>query len=104
METNSTCPDSTCEFRNLVTGYCHHNSPCVMVKPKSEKYETRKANVMEGLTKIGYDDILLRIANRLIQPPNDMTAAELSAWLNGYLKCQNDVTEIIGNLKDQYGR
>lgn len=103
MEQNSTCPDSTCKFRNRVTGYCTYTGPCIMVQSASEKYE-RKLPVMEGLTKIGYDDIINRILNRTVQPPNDMRVETLDAWLIGYAKCQSDVLEIIGKLKDQYGR
>lgn len=103
METNSTCPDSTCKFRNRVTGYCTYTGPCIMVQSAPEKYE-RKLPVMEGLTKVGYDDIINRILNRTVQPPNDMRVETLDAWLIGYAKCQSDVLEIIGKLKDQYGR
>ena len=103
METNSTCPDSTCKFRNRVTGYCTYTGPCIMVQSAPEKYE-RKLPVMEGLTKMGYDEIINRILNRTVQPPNDMRVETLDAWLIGYAKCQSDVLEIIGKLKDQYGR
>lgn len=58
----------------------------------------------EGLTKMGYDQIVERIVNRTVQPPNGKTAYELTAWMTGYATCQNDVLEIIGKLKDQYGR
>lgn len=58
----------------------------------------------EGLTQMGYDQIVERIVNRTVQPPDDMTVEMLNAWLTGYAKCQNDVLEIIGKLKDQYGR
>jgi hypothetical protein len=74
-----------------------------MVQSAPEKYE-RKLPVMEGLTKIGYDDIINRILNRTVQPPNDMRVETLDAWLIGYAKCQSDVLEIIGKLKDQCGR
>ena len=58
----------------------------------------------EELTKMGYDAIISRIVNRVVEPPNGKTTYELTAWLAGYAKCQNDVLEIIGKLKDQYGR
>ena len=103
MEVNSTCPDNTCKFRNRVTGYCTYTGPCIMVQSAPEKYE-RKLPVREGLTKIGYDDIINRILNRTVQPPNDMRVETLDAWLIGYAKCQSDVLEIIGKLKDQCGR
>lgn len=104
METNSTCPDSTCKLRNRVTGYCQSTGPCIMVKPKPENYEIRKVTTIEGLTKIGYEDIINRILNRTVQPPNDMRVETLDAWLIGYAKCQSDVLEIISKLKDQCGR
>lgn len=59
---------------------------------------------MAELTKMGYDNITDRIINRIVQPPFDMNCSELNAWLNGYATCQNDILEIIGQLKDQYGR
>ena len=58
----------------------------------------------EGLTKMGYDMIVEHIINRKIQPPNDKTCFELNAWLQGYADCQNAILEIIGKMKDQYGR
>lgn len=58
----------------------------------------------EGLTKTGYDMIVEHIINRKIQPPNDKTCFELNAWLQGYADCQNTILEIIGKMKDQYGR
>ena len=53
---------------------------------------------------MGYDDIVNRIINRTVQPPTDKTCFELNAWLQGYAECQNNILEIIGQLKDQYGR
>lgn len=104
METNSTCPDSTCKLRNRVTGFCQYTGPCVMVQSAPEKYERKETKMPEGLTKMGYDMIFERIVNRTVQPPDDMTVEMLNAWLTGYAKCQNDVLEIIGKLKDQFGR
>ena len=57
-----------------------------------------------GLTSIGYNYIIDQIVNRKVQPPKEMYTMELSAWLTGYAKCQNDIIDIINKLKDQYGR
>lgn len=58
----------------------------------------------DGLTTIGYDDIISRILNRAIDPPKGKTAYELTAWLTGYADCQKAIIDIINKLKDQYGR
>lgn len=58
----------------------------------------------EGLTKMGYDQIVERIINRTVQPPEDMTVEMLNAWMTGYADCQKAVIDIINKLKDQYGR
>ena len=102
METDSTCPNSICKYRNRVTGHCTYNGPCVeLLYTTIERKETK---MPEGLTKMGYDMIVEHIINRKIQPPNDKTCFELNAWLQGYADCQNTILEIIGKMKDQYGR
>ena len=102
METDSTCPNSICKYRNRVTGHCTYGGPCVeSVYTIIERKETK---MPDGLTKMGYDMIFDRIINRTVQPPDDMTIEMLNAWLTGYATCQNDVLEIVGKLKDQYRR
>ena len=102
METDSTCPSSICKYRNRVTGHCTYGGPCVeLVYTIIERKETK---MPEGLTKMDYDMIIDRIINRTVQPHDDMTVEMLNAWLTGYAACQRDVLEIIGKLKDQYGR
>lgn len=66
--------------------------------------EREETKMPDGLTKIGYDQIIEQIVNRTVQPPNDMTVEMLNAWLKGYATCQNDILEIIGKLNDQYRR
>lgn len=101
MATDSTCPNSICKYRNRVTGHCTYSGPCVeSVYTTIERKETKMPEV---LTKMGYDMIIERIVNRTVQPPDDMTVEMLNTWLTGYAKCQNDVLEIIGKLKDQTG-
>lgn len=102
METDSTCPNSICKYRNRVTGHCTYNGPCVeLTYAAIEREETKMS---DQLTKMGYDQIMERIINRTVQPPDDMTVEMLNAWLTGYAACKNDMLEIIGKLKDQYGR
>ena len=60
--------------------------------------------VPEGLTKMGYDQIIERIINRAVDPPVKKTCIELTAWLTGYADCQNAIIDIIRKMKDQYGR
>ena len=100
--TDSTCPSSICRYRNRVTGHCEYSGPCVMAVYTTPEKENRK--MAEGLTKMGYDDLMSRVVNRTIQPPDGMTVDKLHAWLSGYAKCQHDILEIICELKDQYGR
>ena len=82
----------------------------VMCKECEEKWTMHEETIKEGLrvpnglTNMGYDQIIERIINRMVQPLDDMTVEALNAWLTGYATCQNDVLEIIGKLKDQYGR
>ena len=103
METNSTCPDSTCKLRNRVTGYCTYTGSCIMVQSAPEKYE-RKLPVMEGLTKIGYDEIINRVTNMVVTPPHGVTIVELKRWLEGHADAQACVLSILNEMKDQYGR
>lgn len=71
---------------------------------QEEHVERKETRMPEGLTKMGYDMIVEHIINRKIQPSEEMYTMELSAWLTGYTKCQNDIIDIINKLKDQYGR
>ena len=59
---------------------------------------------MAELTKQGYDMIIERIINRRIKPPDMFDLDALTAWLNGYAKCQNDILDIIEKLRDSNGR
>lgn len=102
---NSTCPVSICKYRNRVTGYCSHQGPCIEIASgTSENIRSEGVKMPEGLTKMGYDMIVDRIITKKIQPPSDKTCFELNAWLQGYADCQNAILEIIGKMKDQYGR
>lgn len=56
------------------------------------------------MTKIGIENLKDRIINRTIDPPQDLTIQELTAWLNGHAKCQIDILEIIESLtKEAWG-
>lgn len=105
MATDSTCPNSICKYRNRVTGHCSYTGPCIeTASVTSENIRSDGVKMPEGLTKMGYDMIVEHIINMKIQPPNDKTCFELNAWLQGYADCQNTILEIIGKMKDQYGR
>jgi len=56
---------------------------------------------MSELTKVGYDNIIDRIVNRKVEPPKDMNCITLYAWLTGYTDCQQDIINIIKELRDQ---
>lgn len=55
MESNSTCPDSTCQYRNRATGYCGYTGPCVMVGRTVKIYDTSMKNETPKKTP---DDLL----------------------------------------------
>ena len=55
----------------------------------------------ERLTKMGYDQIIERILNKAVDPPNGKTYTELTAWMNGYANCVNNVIDIILKMKEQ---
>ena len=70
--TDSTCPSSICRYRNRVTGHCEYSGPCVMAVYSPPEKENRK--MADGLTKVGYDDLI----------------------------SQFDILKIVGQLRDQY--
>lgn len=59
---------------------------------------------MEGLTKMGFDQIIERIVNRHFDPPRGKNLLEFSGYLDGYADCQNDIISLLQELRDQYGR
>ena len=56
------------------------------------------------LTTQGYDNIIDRIVNRIVKPPEELTANELCIWCNAYAECQDNIIDIINKLKEGYGR
>lgn len=59
---------------------------------------------MEGLTKMGFDQIIERIVNRQFDPPRGKNLRALSDYLTGYADCQNDIISLLQELRDRYGR
>lgn len=51
------------------------------------------------MTDIGYDQILRGIKNMIVPVPNNMTANELTQWLNGYRAAIYDITGLVEDLK-----
>ena len=43
--------------------------------------------------------VISKVVNRTVEVPNDMTVTELNSWLNGYAMCQNDILELVDDLK-----
>ncbi len=43
--------------------------------------------------------VISKVVNRSVEVPNDMTVSELNSWLNGYARCQDDILELIDELK-----
>ncbi len=43
--------------------------------------------------------VISKVVNRAVEVPNDMTVAELNSWLNGYARCQDDILELVDELK-----
>ena len=52
------------------------------------------------MTKIGLEHIADSIINRIVEVPDDLALRDLTAWLNGYAKCQNDILEMIGKYME----
>lgn len=52
-----------------------------------------------AITELGYNEIIQRIVDHIIEIPEGMTAAELMNWLKGYGQAQNDIIRIIMDLK-----
>jgi len=46
-----------------------------------------------------YDEITKRIVDKIIEVPEGLDARGLMQWLKGYAQAQNDVIEIIMDLK-----
>jgi len=53
------------------------------------------------MTKIGHEHIADAIINRIVEVPDDLALRDLTAWLNGYAKCQNDILEMIGKYMEE---
>lgn len=56
------------------------------------------------MTKIGLEHIAHAIINRIVEVPDDLALRDLTAWLNGYAKCQNDILELIGKYMEEEQR
>lgn len=54
------------------------------------------------MTKIGLEHISNAIINRIVEVPDDLALRDLTAWLNGYARCQNDILELIGTYMEEY--
>lgn len=61
---------------------------------------------MAELTTQGYDMIIERIRDMHIETPTILTAVGLQIWIQAYVQCQNEVIELIEDLKgaNMYGR
>ena len=53
------------------------------------------------MTKIGLEHIANAIINRFVEVPDDLALRDLTAWLNGYTRCQNDILELIGKYMEE---
>ena len=53
------------------------------------------------MTKIGLEHIADAIINRFVEVPDDLALRDLTAWINGYAKCQNDILEMIGKYMEE---
>lgn len=59
---------------------------------------------MEGLTKMGFDQIIERVLNMKTTLPELLTVDEARLYLEGYSRCQIEIFKLLNELKDQYGR
>lgn len=94
--TDSTCPDNFCRARDQITGYCKSNV-CLAIAKK-------EPCMPESLTKAGYSQIIERILNMTVTPPDSITVRDLQHWIEGYIKAQTDILEIVNKMRDTYGR
>ena len=58
----------------------------------------------DGLTKMGYDDLIDRISDMRIETPTILTATGLQIWIQAYTQCQDAIIDLIAELRDKYGR
>lgn len=59
---------------------------------------------MEGLTKMGFDQIIERIQNMRLSIAGPITLEDLERYLEGYGRCQSDIIGLLQELRDQHGR
>lgn len=52
------------------------------------------------MTDIGYQDIINRIRELKVEPPEGYTVEEMQAWLLGYGKCYEAVLGLIDSFID----
>lgn len=64
----------------------------------------RTQSRMEGLTKIGFDQIIERIQNMRLSITNPATLKDLERYLEGYKRCKSDIISLLQELRDQCGR
>lgn len=53
------------------------------------------------LTKLGYDSLIQKINQRLIDPPHDLCRNELERWIEGYSQAVDDILRIIEKERDE---
>ena len=59
---------------------------------------------MEGLTKMGYDQIIELIQNMRFGLTGPATLEDLERYLEGYRRCKDDILSLLQKLRDQSGR
>lgn len=58
-------------------------------------------NETNELTKLRVANLIERIVNRKVKQEEAMETPRLNAWLNGYVQCQNDVLDIIDEMRGE---
>lgn len=53
------------------------------------------------MTDIGYDHILEKIREHVVEPPEDFSIEQLQSWILGYTCCMTEIVKIIGDLKEE---
>lgn len=56
------------------------------------------------MTDIGYTQIIDKIKNRNVDVPTDKNVTELMGWMTGYATCQNDIIDILMELRKGSGQ
>ena len=56
------------------------------------------------MTDTGYNYIIQKITETVVDPPHDLCRRELDAWVDGYGSAQCDILNLLEKLRDSEQR